>query len=281
MLGKVKMRHLMSMVLAGIAALCLAGPTWAQFTPIELSERSYWETYLKTAEIIKAEQPWGNEAITKPWTLTLYKDGLKKNAVWKNCQGEMHGVQENWCWEIAAYLLDKQLGLNMVPPTVERRFHGRSGSLQLCVESEMSLQKKIQNNIATPADKDDAWLRAAWLQQAFDNLIANEDRHTGNVLVSKDFRAILIDHSRTFRTSGRFSHKLMYGQDPSQNSKVMRELPRAFVENLRNLNYGVLHRIVGDYLTEKEILSVLKRRELLLAWIDDHINLMGEQKALY
>lgn len=271
----------MSMVMAGIAFLCLAGPTRAQFTPLELSERSYWETYLKTAEIIKAEQPWDDkEAITRPWKLTLFKDGLTKNAIWKNCQGEQHGFQENWRWEIAAYLLDKTLGLNMVPPTVERRFQGCSGSLQLWVDSEMSLRKKIQNNITTPSDKGGAWLRAGWLQQAFDNLIANEDRHTGNVLVTKDFRAILIDHSRTFRASSSFTNRLLFGQDKNQNTVVMHELPRAFVENLRGMNYMMLHRTAGDYLTEKEIMSVLKRCELLLAWIDDHINVKGEITAL-
>ncbi len=272
----------MGMVMAGITALCLAGPTWAQFTPIELSERSYWETYLKTADIIQAEQL-GNDkrADAQPWKLTLFKDGLTKNALWKNCQNEKQGSQENWRWEIAAYLLDKTLGLNMVPPTVERRFQGCSGSLQLCVDCEMSLQKKIQENIATPSDKGDAWLRAGWLQQAFDNLIANESRHAEDVLVTKDFRTILIDHSRTFRTSSSFATKVMFGPAQDHDALVMQELPRAFVENLRDMNYTVLHRIAGDYLTETEIFSVLKRRERLLAWIDDHIILIGEQPAFH
>lgn len=265
------------------AVLCLLQTSWAQFTQEELTERDYWENFLKTARIIHAEQPWGEEeAVTRPWKLTLQKDGITKFSVWKDCEGEMKGFDENWRWEIAAYCLDKELGLNMVPPTVEREFRGQRGSLQLWVESEWSLRKKIQKNIPTPVDKSEDWLRAAWLQQAFDNLIANEDRHMGNVLVTKDHRAILIDHSRTFRTSARFTERLMYGQeDGGESTMVMCELPRTFIVNLRTLNSDTLHDAVGDYLTDKEIECVLKRRELLLDWIDTHVRAFGKEQALY
>jgi hypothetical protein len=145
--------------------LCAAQAAWAQFASDELERREYWESFLKTAEIIHAEQPWEDtEARTNPWKLTLSKDGITRFAVWKNCEGEMRGFEESWRWEIAAYRLDKHLGLNMVPPTVERMFRGKRGSLQLWVESEWNLKKKIQNNIPTPQDKNESWLRAAWLQ---------------------------------------------------------------------------------------------------------------------
>ena len=251
------------------ALLCTAQFASAQFTPAELERRAYWESYLKTADIIHAEQPWGDEeARTNPWKLTLSKDGITRFAVWKDCDGEMRGFDESWRWEIAAYRLDKHLGLNMVPPTVERVFRGKRGSLQLWVESEWSLKKKVQKNIPTPPEKNESWQRAAWLQQAFDDLIGNEDRHMGNVLVTSDFRAILIDHSRTFRTSSRFTERLLYCQDTGREPMVMRELPRCFVENLEALDAGILQDTVGDYLTKKEIRAVLKRRALLLDWME-------------
>ncbi len=265
------------------AVVCLIQPVWAQFTDSELIQREQWEDFLKTAKIIEAEQPWGKkEAVTRPWKMTLQKDGITRCAVWKNCEGRMNGFDESWRWEIAAYLLDKELGLNMVPPTVEREFKGQCGSLQLWVDSEWSLKKKIQKNIPTPVDKTDAWLRAAWLQQAFDNLIANEDRHMGNVLVTKDHRAILIDHSRTFRTADQFADQLLYMQEDSgDSSAIMRELPRAFVESLSALDSATLHQVAGKYLTDQEIDAVLKRRLLLLDWIEMHVQVMGETRALY
>jgi len=277
------MKKIMKALAVAAAVVCLLQTSWAQFTEDELTQRDHWEGFLNTAKIIKAEQPWGEkEAVTRPWKLTLQKDGITRYAVWKDCEGNMKGYSENWRWEIAAYRLDKELGLNMVPPTVEREFKGQLGSLQIWVESEWSLKKKIQKKIQTPIDKTDAWLRAAWLQQAFDNLIANEDRHMGNVLVTKDHRAILIDHSRTFRTSEQFTNQLLYGQkDRDESSMIMHELPRAFVESLRALDSVTLHEVAGNYLTDIEIDSVLKRRELLLDWIDTHAQVLGKNQALY
>ena len=129
-----------------LLGFCL--PAFAQFKEEELTEREKWEEFLETAEIVHSEQPFkAREAVTKPWRLTLEKDGITCKALWKNPQGRMKGYMENWKWEIAAYRLDKYLGLCMVPPTVERRFEGNLGSCQLWVESKMSLKDKYEKKI--------------------------------------------------------------------------------------------------------------------------------------
>jgi len=111
----------------------------AQFTPEEIAQRPKWEEFLKTAKITASDQPWAErEAVTHPWRLTLEKDGLTQQAIWKNPEGRLKGYFENWKWEIAAYRLDKYLGLNMVPPTVERRFRENRGSCQLLVDFAMT-----------------------------------------------------------------------------------------------------------------------------------------------
>ncbi|MCK7469675.1 MAG: hypothetical protein MZU95_01865 [Desulfomicrobium escambiense] len=48
--------------------------------------------------------------------------------------GVRGGFWEGWKYEIAAYVLDKLLGLGMVPPTVEKAMAGRPGSCQLWIE---------------------------------------------------------------------------------------------------------------------------------------------------
>jgi hypothetical protein len=74
----------------------------------------------------------------------------------------------------------------------------------------------------------------------------------------------------------------MYGQeDGGESTMVMCELPRTFVVNLRALDSDTLHDAAGDYLTDKEIECVLKRRELLLDWIDTHVRAFGKEQALY
>lgn len=254
----------------------------AQFTPQEIAERAKWEEFLKTAKIIGQKQMQTLEAVTEPWVLTLEKDGITRKALWKNPEGRQKGYLEGWKWEIAAYRLDKYLGLNMVPPTVEKRFRENRGSCQLwVVDAWITLKDKYDQKIKLPSYKIFYWNRALYLQRAFDNLIANEDRHQKNFLITKDWRMILIDHSRTFRTSKKFTKKLIYDEKYKEGPRLMKELPKAFVEKLKSLNHEVIRDCVGEYLTDKEIDAVLIRRDLILKWLDKRIKKLGEDKVLY
>jgi len=263
-----------------VLGLCL--PVLAQFTPEEIAERENWEEFLLTAEIVESDQPWPErEAVTKPWRLNLENEGVAKQAIWKNPEGRMKGFQENWRWEIAAYRLDKFLGLNMVPPTVEKRFQGDRGSCQLLIEHWISLKDKYEQDIKIPSYKIFPWNRALYLQRAFDNLIANEDRHQNQFLITEDWRMILIDHSRSFRTGKKFTKNLIYDEKYKEGPRLMKELPRAFVEKLKELNPEVIKETVGEYLTANEIESVMLRRDLILKWLDNQIKKEGEDKVLY
>ena len=181
--------------------LVLSVQSFAQFLPEDIAEWPKWIEFMKTANITASTQMGGAEAVTSPWRLTLEKDGIKRDGLWKNPEGRMGGFIEGWRYEIAAYLIDQLIGLNMVAPTIEREFNNSKGSLQLWVESEMTLKKKTEQNIKTPSYKVFYWNRATYLQRFFDNLIGNEDRHMNNLLITKDWRIYLIDHSRSFRTA--------------------------------------------------------------------------------
>jgi len=266
----------MCLSLLGIFSL-----SFGQFTQNDIVEREKWEEFLRKAKVVKSRQLDASEAITSPWVLTLERDGVTRKALWKNPDGFQNGYVEGWEWEIAAYRLDKYLGLNMVPPTVEKRVWGKRGSCQLWIESEMSLKKKNRENIATPQDKIENWNKAMSLQRGFDNLIANEDRHQGNYLITKDWRIILIDHSRTFRVSKEFTQKLIFTKNHPDGDLRMRWLPRAFVEKIKTLDDKQIKDAVGRYLTGKERKAVLSRRDLLLTEIDNLIARFGEENVLY
>ena len=173
-----------------------------QFLPGELAQREQWEKYLETAEILGSKQLIGSESVTSPWVLTLKLGDVTHRALWKNAEGRMGGYWEGWTYEIAAYRLDKYLGLGLVPPTVERRFRGDRGSCQYWVDDCMSLRDRDDKGIKMPPAKVFGWNRATYLQRLFDNLIANEDRHKNQILITPDWRMVLIDHSRSFRTAG-------------------------------------------------------------------------------
>lgn len=254
----------------------------AQFLPEEVTEREKWEEFLETAQITDSQQMISREAVTKPWVLTLEKDGITRQALWKDVRGRVHGFEENWKWEIAAYLLDKYLGLKMVPPTVQKEFKGDQGSCQLWVDHWITLRDKYEKNIdVRPRQKIFYWNRALHIQRAFDNLIANEDRHQGNFLITEDWRLILIDHSRSFRTSSKFTKKLIYDEKYKEGPRLMKDLPRALFEKIKTLNPALIKETVGEYLADKEIESVLTRRDLIVDWINKRIEKLGEEKVLY
>ena len=256
--------------------------SFAQFTPEELAERSKWEKFLQEAKIISYSKDFDErEAVTEPWTLVLEKDGITRRALWKNPEGRFKGFIDNWKCEIAAYRLDKLLGLNMVPPTVEKRFRGNRGSCMLMLENVINLRKKEEEKIKTPSYRVEPLNRATYLQRAWDNLIANVDRNVGDILYTEDWRMILVDHSRSFRSSKRYTKNLIFDERYKGGPKLMRKLPRAFVEKLKSLNFDQIRDAVGEYLKEDEMNAVLTRRDLILDWLDKRIKKLGEEEVLY
>ena len=268
-------------ILAFILSVLGIGQAFAQFTSEEVAERPKWEEFLRTAEIIKKDQMSGDVAVTSPWRLVLKSGDIVHEALWKNPVGKMGGYLEGWQYEIAAYLLDKALGLNMVPPTIERRFREEKGSIQLWIPDCITLKQKTDQKIKTPPIKVFYWNRSTYLQRAWDNLIANEDRHMNQILITKDWRMILIDHSRSFRSSKKFTKELIYTEKGREGPKLMSELPRAFVDKVKALTFEGIRSAVGEYLTDEEINAVLVRRDLILAEIDRLVQQNGEDQVLY
>ncbi|MDH5467205.1 MAG: hypothetical protein OEY25_07285 [Candidatus Aminicenantes bacterium] len=254
--------------------------SFAQFKPEEIAEREKWEKFLKEAKIVETSQPLSErEAVTEPWRLKLEKDGVVKYGWWKNVEGRVKGFLDSWKWEIAAYRLDKLLELNMVPPYEEIRFRGDRGVCSLEAEYWIKYREKQEQNIPCPNRYVPSYNRANYLMKAWDNLIANEDRNWGDILITEDWRLILIDHSRSFRTSKKFTKTLVHMAEG--NKEPIKELPRAFVEKLKSLDFVMIRNAVGEYLTDKEIDAVIVRRDLILQDVDRLIKKFGEDKFFY
>ena len=67
--------------------------------------------------------------ITKPQRGYFAPGGPATSMAWKPLQDQvMHGKMESYRSEIAAYLLSRHLGLDMVPPVVEREIKGVKGA---------------------------------------------------------------------------------------------------------------------------------------------------------
>jgi hypothetical protein len=254
-----------------------------QFTPSEIAQRQEIEEFLKTAEIVRsADIP---EGVTKPIKLYLKKGDVEMSGAWKNPKGKQLGHLEGWQYEIAAYEMDKLLDLNLIPPTVEKEFKGKPGSLQFWVKSEFSELDVYEQKMGIPRSKVLNKQNMKYVTRAYDSLIGNDDRTQQNILYTKDWRVILIDHSRSFRSSRKYTKKLMYGakglKKTARGPMLFRRLPRAFVEKVKALNYDDIKNAVVPYLTEKEIEAILLRKKLLLKEIEKMVKEQGEDKVLY
>ncbi|MBU4330295.1 MAG: hypothetical protein KKB53_07310 [Acidobacteria bacterium] len=265
-----------------MCVLCVTSMTLnGQFTSGEKEEFAKWEDFLLTAEITGSQQMLGSLAVTEPWVLTLEKDGITRRALWKNPSGRVKGYFEGWQWEIAAYRLSEHLGLHMVPPTVERRFRNDRGSIQLWIDDVITMQDKIKNNIRTPGPIMYLFNRALFRQRAFDNLIANTDRHQRQYLITEDSRILLIDHSRSFRSSKKYRTELIYSDKDKKKPYPMNQLPRHFYEKIKILTMENVREVVGEYLEDRMIEALLDRRDLIVLWIDARCDNIGEENVLY
>ena len=275
-------------ILAGI--LSGAMTVRAQFTAAEIARRAECEEFMRTAEMVRSE-PIG-EGVTAPWKIFLRRGGVEHAAAWKSVDTDEGGVPDRWRFEIAAYQVDKLLGLNMVPPAVEFEFKGKRGSLSYWAESKTSLLK-IEESGGAIRIPDEALGRvndAKYIARLWDSLIGNDDRTQQNVLYTEDWRTILIDHSRAFRSDGEYGRRLMYGakgiktMDDGQGGRrpaLFRRIPRALFERIKALDEASIRSAAGPYLKTGEIAAVLVRKSLILSEVAEMIARDGEAKVLY
>lgn len=164
--------------------------------------------------------------------------------------------RDSWKFNVAAYKLDRLLGLNMVPTTVMRQSGGRTGSACWWVENvQFDEGDRIKKKIGPP--DLDQWNRQMWIVRVFDQLIHNMDRNLGNLLVDKDWRIWMIDHSRAFRL-----------MEDLKDAKNLEKCERGLLARLRQLDEPTLKKELSPYLTSGEIKSLLKRRDKIVAFFD-------------
>ena len=180
---------------------------------------------------------------------------------------------------MAAYELDKALGLNLVPASVERLVSGRPASLTWWLDdvamSELDRRKK---RIDPP--EAESWNRQMQAVRVFDELISNTYRDTSpplylnsvwdNLLITGDWTIWLIDHTGAFRARSELL-------DPESLTRC----PRNVLGRLRDMDREVLQRILGKYLSSQQLDALEVRRALLVKHFDAQIASKGEAAVLY
>jgi hypothetical protein len=232
------------------------------------------EEFLRGAEVKKCSEVLrGTQRVD---VCDLEGEGLKLLAVFKDVDEssqEPAGAQSvppaRYQHEVAAYWLDRRLGLGFVPVVVIRSLNGRIGALRPVHESAEDLvsikryadmeglgREEIVQTMAELYALDPSELKKqvakAWV---FDALVDIRDRKDYNkLLLPSEGRPRIVDHERAFSTS----------------TEIKAFLPNPCVLSpgldhaLRSLNPRDLESNLGEYLSEVQIKALLLRRDKIL-----------------
>ena len=180
--------------------------------------------------------------------------------------------RDSWKHEVAAYELDKLLGLGMLPPTVARQIDGQRGSVQLWVEGVMTEKNRRDRGIKPKGPRDAIRLyNQMQCVRLFHQLTYNTDfTNIENVLVDPEFHLYVIDASRAFR----IQHELLAPDD-------LECFSRATLERLKALDEAAIEETMGELLDGIQVEGLLARRDKILTLVKVRLVKEGPGKILF
>lgn len=162
--------------------------------------------------------------------------------------------EEGFVPELAAYKLDRLLGLGMVPVTVHREIAGRRGTLQFVPADSMTERERVANGrgLIMPCSVE----KQTAAMYVFDALINNGARTPSTMLFSpEDWLLMLVDHGNSFSTNvGRTAYL----------NDIELSVGEQWRMALRELDDEALRAELGDVLDENSLMALIKRRDALI-----------------
>jgi hypothetical protein len=216
--------------------------------------------------------------VTRPKRVWIELEGITASAGFKSVDIQQPGLSrmaggkaemnfsDRHEYERAAYLLDRRLGMNMVPVAVLREVEGEVGALTAWVDGTITEKDRQDEGIGLPTGKYETEVA---VMRLFDALILNVDRNAGNVLYrTSDWRIFLIDHSRAFRLEKKLPELF-----EEQAILVTREI----YANLRSLESQELEELLEDTVTRFQIKSLIVRRDKIVQRIEKERSERGDE----
>jgi len=260
---------------AATAPQTAATPPKSNVTAADLT-REQMEHFLISARIV-AERPAG-KGITGTRRVTL-TDGQYTHdahiqdidvyqAEYRTKTGIEKNFRDSYKFNIAAYRLDKIMDLNIVPVCVPREVNGKPAAVDWWVDDVLFDEEGRRDKNAEPPDENELTRQLNTIRD-FDQLIYNDDRNQGNLLIDKAWKLWAIDHSRAFRDK----HAL---RDPD----VLRRISAKMLAAMRTLTEQQLVDSLEPYITQEDIDALLVRRDLLVKFFESEITSKGEDSIL-
>jgi hypothetical protein len=254
--------HLQEAMYARALAFFTTAALYAASIPAAKWTRAEQERFLRTASILNEEYAGKGITNSKKAMLT---DGRHRHLahiqfidisqpVFRGKDGsEEKDFKDTWKFNVAAYRLAKLLRLtDMVPPSVQRTVDGKPASVTWWLDDILMDEKeRLAKNIRPPDVV--FWNRQMDTIRIFDQLIYNMDRSQENLLIGRDWKAYMIDHTRAFRKW----HTL---RDPAAVTKC----EPALLAALKALTREAVARDLSPYINDEEIDGLMARRDLIV-----------------
>ena len=113
---------------------------------------------------------------------------------------------DSYKYNIAAYELARLLGLDhMMPVYIERRWNGQIGSISWFVPTLMDESDRLKKKIQPPNPTE--WNQQMYRMRVFSSLVRDTDRNLTNVLITPEWKVMMIDFSRAFRLQPELLHQ--------------------------------------------------------------------------
>jgi hypothetical protein len=237
------------------------------------------EEFLLEGEVVRTRAV--GSGTTGSVRATLRKDGLEHDAHIQSIDQSQAvkslgagttemDFRDSFRNNVAAYRLDRLLGIGMIPVTVKRSFERKESAFTWWVDDVLMTELE-RHDKKTAAPDPPAWNRQIYVVRIFDQLIYNFDRNLGNLLIDKSWTIWMIDHSRAFKIFKELKRPENLGTQCS----------RALLAALRRLDHEALQRVMARLLNDGQILGLLGRRDFIVKYFEDRIAEIGEKEVLY
>ncbi len=278
------MTRLGGVIVVLLLASAAPAPSYAQAVaaaPAPQLTVEQMKDFLKTAKVVRSRVT--SKGITAPKRLTLTDGTTTNDAVFQSVDerqsvatlsGRGRSTTElnfvdSYRYNLAAYSVAELLELShMMPVHVERRWSGEIGSVAWWVPTMMDESERLKKKVQPPDPTD--WNYQMYRMRVFTALVRDTDRNLTNVLITPDWKVMMIDFSRAFRL-----------QPVLTNTSDLARLDRRLMTRLEALDRAAVKQATRDWLTPEELTAMMKRRDLLVAHFKGLIAQLGEDKVLY